>query len=44
VVAYCKSSLQAWEVSRILAGEGFGNVEILDGGFTAWPFEAQQGA
>jgi NADPH-dependent 2,4-dienoyl-CoA reductase/sulfur reductase-like enzyme/rhodanese-related sulfurtransferase len=41
VVAYCKSSLRAWEASRILAGEGFDNVEILDGGFLAWPFETQ---
>ena len=44
VVAYCESSLRAWEASRILAGEGFENVEILDGGFMAWPFETQQGA
>ena len=44
VVAYCKSSLRAWEASRILAGVGYDNVEILDGGFLAWPFETQQGA
>jgi rhodanese-related sulfurtransferase len=43
VVAYCKSSLRAWEASRILAGEGFDNIEILDGGFMAWPFETEQG-
>ncbi|MBN1581779.1 MAG: FAD-dependent oxidoreductase [Anaerolineae bacterium] len=44
VVAYCKSSLRAWEASRILAGAGYSNVEILDGGFMAWPFETQRGS
>ncbi|NLS77694.1 MAG: FAD-dependent oxidoreductase [Chloroflexi bacterium] len=44
VVAYCKSSLRAWEAARILAGAGYTNVEVLDGGMMAWPFETQQGA
>ena len=44
VVAYCKTSLRAWEAQRILAGQGIHNVEILEGGFVAWPFEAEQGA
>jgi NADPH-dependent 2,4-dienoyl-CoA reductase/sulfur reductase-like enzyme/rhodanese-related sulfurtransferase len=43
VVAYCKTSLRAWEAVCILAGQQFDNVEILDGGFLAWPFETQQG-
>jgi rhodanese-related sulfurtransferase len=43
VVAYCKSSLRAWEASRILAGMGYGNVEILDGGILAWPYETEGG-
>lgn len=43
VVAYCKTSLRAWEAVCILAGEGFDNVEILDGGFLAWPFEVHHG-
>ena len=34
----------AWEAIRILAGEGYDNVEILDGGFTAWPFDIHHGA
>jgi len=41
-VIYCKSSLRAWEAARILAGLGLDRVEILDGGFMAWPFEAVQ--
>jgi rhodanese-related sulfurtransferase len=38
VVIYCKSSLRAWEGSCILAGLGYDNTEILDGGIVAWPF------
>jgi len=43
VVAYCKTSLRAWEAVRILAGEGYDNVEILDGGFLAWPYAIHHG-
>jgi NADPH-dependent 2,4-dienoyl-CoA reductase/sulfur reductase-like enzyme/rhodanese-related sulfurtransferase len=43
VVVYCKSSLRAWEAVRMLAGKGFDCVELLDGGFMAWPFEVVQG-
>jgi rhodanese-related sulfurtransferase len=43
VIAYCKSSLRAWEASRILQGEGYENVEMLDGGIVAWPYEVVQG-
>ena len=43
VVAYCKTSLRAWEAACILAGQGYANVEILDGGFLAWPFEVRHG-
>ncbi|NLE46297.1 MAG: FAD-dependent oxidoreductase [Chloroflexi bacterium] len=43
VVAYCKTSLRAWEGVRILAGQGIDNVEILDGGFLAWPYETVHG-
>jgi NADPH-dependent 2,4-dienoyl-CoA reductase/sulfur reductase-like enzyme/rhodanese-related sulfurtransferase len=43
VVAYCKTSLRAWEAICILIGYGFDNVEILDGGFLAWPFETHHG-
>jgi NADPH-dependent 2,4-dienoyl-CoA reductase/sulfur reductase-like enzyme/rhodanese-related sulfurtransferase len=43
IVIYCKSSLRAYEAARILAGLGFTNVQILDGGLLAWPFEEQTG-
>lgn len=44
IVAYCKTSLRAWEAVCTLAGYGYENVEILDGGFLAWPFETRHGA
>lgn len=44
VIAYCKTSLRAWEAVRILEGQGHHNVELLEGGFVAWPFETEQGA
>ncbi len=37
VVIYCKTSLRAYEAVRILDGKGYQNLEILDGGFLAWP-------
>jgi rhodanese-related sulfurtransferase len=43
VVAYCKSSLRAWEAIRILSGQGYDNVELLGGGIMAWPFDTVQG-
>lgn len=39
VVLYCKTSLRAWEACTILAHRGHDNLEILDGGIMAWPFE-----
>ncbi|NPV48098.1 MAG: FAD-dependent oxidoreductase [Armatimonadetes bacterium] len=38
VIVYCKTSLRAWEACRILAGLGYNNTKILDGGVMAWPY------
>jgi len=38
VVAYCKTSLRAWEACRLLSAFGHDNLEILDGGMLAWPY------
>lgn len=38
VVIYCKTSLRGWEACRILAGFGYENTRILDGGVLAWPY------
>jgi len=43
VVAYCKTSLRAWEAIRMLAGQGYDNVEMLDGGMSCWPYETERG-
>lgn len=42
VVAYCKSSLRAYEAARFLAGQGYENIEVLDGGLLAWPYDLTQ--
>ena len=39
VVAFCKSSLRAYEAARILHGLGHENVKVLDGGVVMWPYE-----
>ncbi len=44
VVAFCKSSLRAYEASIILRHHGYDDVWVLDGGLSAWPFEKQAGA
>jgi NADPH-dependent 2,4-dienoyl-CoA reductase/sulfur reductase-like enzyme/rhodanese-related sulfurtransferase len=44
VVIYCKTSLRAWEAYRFLVGRGQQNVELLEGGIAAWPFETEKGA
>lgn len=43
IIAYCKSSLRAWEAICALKGAGFANLALLDGGFMAWPYEVVQG-
>lgn len=40
-VAFCKTSLRAYEAYIILEHRGYGNVWVLDGGLAAWPFEKQ---
>lgn len=44
VIAYCKTSLRAYEAARMLGGKGYTNIEILDGGMLAWPYETETGA
>lgn len=43
VIAFCKSSLRAYEASLILQHRGYNNVWVLDGGVAAWPFEKKTG-
>lgn len=43
LVLYCKSSLRAYEAYRILTGQGFEGMKILEGGLLAWPYEVEAG-
>ncbi len=43
VVAFCKSSLRAYEAWIILKHNGYNDIWVLDGGLEAWPFEKQAG-
>ena len=43
MVAFCKSSLRAYEAARLLGGLGHDNVTMLDGGLMAWPYEKETG-
>lgn len=42
VVAFCTSSLRAYEAALILKHHGHLDVWVLDGGLAAWPFELQE--
>ncbi|MDU4959418.1 MAG: FAD-dependent oxidoreductase [Sporomusaceae bacterium] len=42
IVAFCKVSLRGYEAELILAGAGFENVKVMEGGVAAWPFGCEQ--
>ncbi len=42
VVCYCKISLRGYEAARILQANGFGRVQVLEGGVLAWPFPREK--
>lgn len=42
VVAFCKISLRGYEAACILAGAGFENVKVMEGGIVSWPFESEK--
>ncbi|MDD3148161.1 MAG: FAD-dependent oxidoreductase [Candidatus Riflebacteria bacterium] len=42
IVAYCKISLRGYEAARILAGHGYTNVKVMEGGIMAWPFPREK--
>lgn len=43
IVTLCKVSLRGYEALRILAGAGFENVRLMDGGLAAWPYTTVSG-
>ena len=44
IVAFCKISLRGYEAQTILDGADFKDVQFLDGGIEAWPYEVKSGA
>ncbi len=38
IIVYCKISLRGYEAARMLLGEGYTNVKVLEGGVLAWPY------
>lgn len=42
IVCYCKTSLRAYEASLVLAGNGWKNVKVMEGGITTWPFPREK--
>ncbi len=42
IVCYCKISLRGYEAARMLAGHGYTNVKVMEGGIMAWPFPREK--
>ncbi len=41
IVTLCKAGLRAYEAQTILAGAGFKDVRVMDGGVEGWPYEVK---
>ncbi|MGD2200113.1 MAG: FAD-dependent oxidoreductase [Candidatus Bathyarchaeota archaeon] len=39
IIAFCKTSVRAYEIQRYLNENGFTDVKFLDGSLDAWPYE-----
>jgi len=39
IVAYCRTSVRAYQAQRILDSAGFKNVKFMDGSLRVWPYE-----
>lgn len=44
IVAFCKTSLRAYEASRVLEHHGFTDIRVMQGGVMAWPYETECGS
>ncbi len=42
IVCYCKISLRGYEAARILVGNGYTNVKVMEGGIMAWPYPREK--
>jgi rhodanese-related sulfurtransferase len=43
IVPFCKISLRGYEAQTLLTGAGFKDVQFMDGGIEAWPYEVNSG-
>ena len=41
IIPFCKVSLRGYEAQTLLAGSGFNDVQFMDGGIEAWPYEVK---
>ncbi|MDX9688853.1 MAG: pyridine nucleotide-disulfide oxidoreductase [Proteobacteria bacterium] len=42
IICYCKISLRGYEAALILEGNGWKNVQVMEGGVLAWPFPREK--
>ena len=42
IVTYCKISLRGYEAAMLLKAHGYKNVQVMEGGIAAWPFEKEK--
>ena len=42
IVCFCRVSLRAYEASLVLEGNGWKNVQVMEGGAVAWPYEREK--
>ncbi|MBL7222315.1 MAG: FAD-dependent oxidoreductase [Candidatus Brocadiae bacterium] len=42
IICYCKISLRGYEAACLLAGQGYTNAKVLEGGIMAWPYPRER--
>ncbi|MFW5770896.1 MAG: FAD-dependent oxidoreductase [Spirochaetota bacterium] len=42
IICYCKISLRGYEAARVLEGNGYKNVKVMEGGIMAWPYPREK--
>lgn len=42
IICFCKISLRGYEAARILEGNGWKNVKVMEGGIMAWPYPREK--
>jgi len=42
IICFCKISLRGYEAARVLEGNGYKNVKVMEGGIMAWPYPREK--